>query len=173
MAKQSGGMPKIDEDFMKELISQGVPAKRESQPDDTSQPGGEMNITQEEQQVETVRVEKTTPRKRKGGTGDYRETYFQKVELADRQPLYVSRTTHEKLMRIVTVIGGRKVTVSSYVENILLRHFEQYQDEINTLYESQSDYGNLWHTYRTGGVLSCPVALVSLHGQPDITGQNG
>ena len=27
MAKQSGGMPKIDEDFMKELISQGVPSK--------------------------------------------------------------------------------------------------------------------------------------------------
>ena len=48
----------------------------------------------------------------------------------------VSRATHEKLMRIVTVISGRKVTVSSYVENILLRHFEQYQDEINTLYEN-------------------------------------
>lgn len=140
MAKQSGGMPKIDEDFMKELISQGVPTKRENQPDNAPLPGGEKVITQEGQQegqyTETVRVEKPTPRKRKGGTGDYRETYFQKVELADRQPLYVSRTTHEKLMRIVTVIGGRKVTVSSYVENILLRHFEQYQDEINALYES-------------------------------------
>ena len=76
------------------------------------------------------------PRKRRNSPGDYRETYFQKVELTDRQPLYVSRTTHEKLMRIVTVIGGRKVTVSSYVENILTRHFEQYQDEINALYES-------------------------------------
>ena len=126
MTKQSGGMPKIDEDFMKELISQGVPAKRENLPDDAPQ----------ETQAETAQVEKPTPRKRKGGTGDYRETYFQKVELADRQPLYVSRTTHEKLMRIVTVIGGRKVTVSSYVENILLRHFEQYQNEINALYES-------------------------------------
>ena len=140
MAKQSGGMPKIDEDFMKELISQGVPAKRENQPDNAPLPGGEKVITQEGQQegqhTETVQVEKSTPRRRKGGTGDYRETYFQKVELADRQPLYVSRTTHEKLMRIVTVISGRKVTVSSYVENILLRHFEQYQDEINTLYES-------------------------------------
>lgn len=136
MAKQSGGMPKIDEDFMKELISQGVPAKRENLPDDAPLPGGEKVITQEGQQEEVVRVEKPTPRRRKGGTGDYRETYFQKVELADRQPLYVSRTTHEKLMRIVTVISGRKVTVSSYVENILLRHFEQYQDEINTLYES-------------------------------------
>lgn len=136
MAKQSGGMPKIDEDFMKELISQGVPAKRENKPDDAPLPGGEKVITQEGQHTETVQAEKPTPRKRKGGTGDYRETYFQKVELADRQPLYVSRTTHEKLMRIVTVIGGRKVTVSSYVENILLRHFEQYQDEINALYES-------------------------------------
>ena len=129
-------MPKIDENFMKELISQGVPAKRENQPDDAPLPGGEKVITQEGEQEEVVRVEKPTPRKRKGGTGDYRETYFQKVELADRQPLYVSRTTHEKLMRIVTVIGGRKVTVSSYVENILLRHFDQYQDEINALYES-------------------------------------
>lgn len=140
MAKQSGGMPKIDENFMKELISQGVPAKRENQPDDAPLPSGEKIITQEGKQegqhTETVQVEKPTPRKRKGGTDDYRETYFQKVELADRQPLYVSRTTHEKLMRIVTVIGGRKVTVSSYVENILLRHFDQYQDEINALYES-------------------------------------
>ena len=88
MAKQSGGMPKIDEDFMKELISQGVPAKRESQPDDVPQPGGETETAHEGRQTETVRVEKTTNRKRKGGSGDYRETYFQKVELADRQPLY-------------------------------------------------------------------------------------
>ena len=132
MAKQSGGMPKIDEDFMKELISQGVPSKEDNKPNDAPHTNLASQVTQEEQQTETVRVEKTTNRKRKGGSGDYRETYFQKVELADRQPLYVSRTTHEKLMRIVTVIGGRKVTVSSYVENILLRHFEQYQDEINT-----------------------------------------
>ena len=102
----------------------------------SKQDNNKTNDVPQETQTETVQVEKPTPRRRKGGSGDYQETYFQKVELADRQPLYVSRTTHEKLMRIVTVIGGRKVTVSSYVENILLRHFEQYQDEINTLYES-------------------------------------
>ena len=122
MAKQNGTMPKIDEDFMRELISQGVPGKLDGgKPDDMPQ---------------EAQTEKPTPRKRRNSPGDYRETYFRKVELTDRQPLYVSRTTHEKLMRIVTVIGGRKVTVSSYVENILTRHFEQYQDEINALYES-------------------------------------
>ena len=127
MTKQNGTLPKIDEDFMRELISQGVPVKQDNdRTDDVPQ----------ETLAETVQAEKPTPRKRRNSPGDYRETYFRKVELTDRQPLYVSRMTHEKLMRIVTVIGGRKVTVSSYVENILLRHFEQYQDEINTLYEN-------------------------------------
>ena len=121
MAKQNGTLPKIDEDFMRELISQGVPIKQDNdRTDDVPQ----------ETLAETAQAEKPTPRKRRNSPGDYRETYFRKVELTDRQPLYV------KLMRIVSVIGGRKVTVSSYVENILLRHFEQYQDEINTLYEN-------------------------------------
>lgn len=134
MAKQTSSRPQIDEDFMKEIISQGVPIRRDIPPIEPSQ--GEVE-TPEPPKAETVQAEKSTPRKRKNQSGDYRETYFQKVELIDRQPLYVSRSTHEKLMRIVTVIGGRKATASSYVENILLQHFEQHQEEINTLYESQ------------------------------------
>lgn len=135
MAKQTSGRPQIDEDFMKEIISQGVPVRRDVP---TVEPTSEeVEALPEPPKAETVQAEKPTPRKRKNQLGDYRETYFQKVELIDRQPLYVSRNTHEKLMRIVTVIGGRKATASSYVENILLQHFEQHQEEINTLYESQ------------------------------------
>lgn len=38
MAKQNGTMPKIDEDFMRELISQGVPGKQDvGKPDDMPQ----------------------------------------------------------------------------------------------------------------------------------------
>ena len=103
MAKQNSNLPKIDEDFMRELISQGVPVRQDN---------GRTDDVPQEAQAEAAQVEKPTPRKRKNSPGGYRETYFQKV------------------------IGGRKVTVSSYVENILLRHFEQYQDEINTLYEN-------------------------------------
>ena len=138
MAKQSGGKPQIDEDFMKEIISQGLPVKKQEMPsvavetpDKPDDKTGTVETAKEEKAVkEPARRKKNTP-------GDYRETYFMRVDLTDRQPLYVSRTTHEKLMKIVTVIGGRKATVSSYVENILLRHFEQFQDEINELYESK------------------------------------
>ena len=147
MAKQSGGKPQIDEDFMKEIISQGLPVKKQEmpsvavetpdKPDDktgTVETADKGEIKAEPKEEKTV---KEPARRKKNAPCDYRETYFMRVDLTDRQPLYVSRTTHEKLMKIVTVIGGRKATVSSYVENILLRHFDQFQDEINELYESK------------------------------------
>ena len=141
MAKQSGGKPQIDEDFMKEIISQGLPVKKQETPSvmvDTPEKPDDKAETVDK--VETAKEEKAVKepaRRKKNAPGDYRETYFMRVDLTDRQPLYVSRTTHEKQMKIVTVIGGRKATVSSYVENILLRHFDQFQDEINELYESK------------------------------------
>ena len=142
MAKQSGGKPQIDEDFMKEIISQGLPVKKQETPSAAMETEIETPDKPDDKtdKQETTREEKTVkePARRKKNTpGDYRETYFMRVDLTNRQPLYVSRTTHEKLMKIVTVIGGRKATVSSYVENILLRHFDQFQDEINELYESK------------------------------------
>ena len=149
MAKQNGGKPQIDEDFMKEIISQGLPVKKQETPSVTVEtevktevetPESSENSTEQEPKPETEKEEKAVKepaRRKKNVPGDYRETYFGRVDLTDRQPLYVSRTTHKKLMKIVTVIGGRKATVSSYVENILLRHFDQYQDEINELYESK------------------------------------
>lgn len=144
MAKQNGGKPQIDEDFMKELISQGLPVKKQETPTvaetKVKTPDTPTNVPEQELKTETAKEEKAVKepaRRKKTVSGDYRETYFGRVDLTDRQPLYVSRTTHEKLMKIVTVIGGRKATVSSYVENILLRHFDQYQDEINELYESK------------------------------------
>lgn len=134
MAKQE--KVQVDEDFMKEIISQGLPVKQEIPPKTVSK---EPEVIQETV-VEPVRQPEAKPirettRRKKSTSADYRETYFQKMELPDRQPIYVSRSTHEKLMKIVMVIGERKATVSSYVEKIILNHFDQYQDEINELYK--------------------------------------
>ena len=148
MAKQSGGKPQIDEDFMKEIISQGLPVKKQETPSVTmkteietpDKPDDKTGLVETVDKQLTAKEEKAVKepaRRKKNAPGDYRATYFMRVDLTDRQPLYVSRTTHEKLMKIVTVIGGCKATVSSYVENILLRHFDQFQDEINELYESK------------------------------------
>ena len=52
MTKQNGTLPKIDEDFMRELISQGVPIKQDNdRTDDVPQ----------ETLAETAQAEKPTP----------------------------------------------------------------------------------------------------------------
>lgn len=124
MAKQNGGKPQIDEDFMKEIISQGLPVKKQETPsarvETPDNPDNKLETVDKEKIKAEPKEEKPVKepaRRKKNAPGDYRETYFMRVDLTDRQPLYVSRTTHEKLMKIVTVIGGRKATVSSYVEN--------------------------------------------------------
>ena len=141
MAKQGNNKVEVDEDFMKEIISQGLPVKQEipSKTVNKETETPELPAVQLEEEKETTLTEikpvRETTRKKKTTPADYRETYFQKMELPDRQPIYVSRSTHEKLMKIVMVIGERKATVSSYVETIILHHFDQYQDEINELYK--------------------------------------
>lgn len=134
MAKQE--KVQVDEDFMKAIISQGLPVKQEIPPKTESK---EPDIPEEEKETVQIQPEakpiRETTRRKKSTPADYRETYFQKMELPDRQPIYVSRSTHEKLMKIVTVIGERKATVSSYVETIIQNHFDQHQDEINELYK--------------------------------------
>lgn len=69
MAKQNGGKPQIDENFMKEIISQSVPVKRGNKPDNAPL----------EAQAGTVQAEKPTPHECESGMGGYWEAYFHKV----------------------------------------------------------------------------------------------
>ena len=65
---------------------------------------------------------------------DFREIFFQRVELSDRQSIYLSRKTCDQLRLIVNGIGGNKASMSGYVECIINRHFEQYKEEIIRLF---------------------------------------
>jgi hypothetical protein len=115
------------------MVTLGIPDTRLS-----GQIGGQLQqdeLPEEENKKEEPSVPSVRTRKRKEQVEDYKETYFKRIDFSDRQPLYITRVTHEKLMLIVNIVGGRKATISSYVENILLQHLENYKDEINRLYD--------------------------------------
>jgi hypothetical protein len=131
MAKQTI-IPKVDEDFMRKVISQGFPMKKES----LKEKDISVIIKEDERTIEIPKVKEFSKRKRTEQT-NYRETYFEKVDLSDRQQISISRETHLTLFSVVNMIGGHKATISSYVENIILQHLESHKEEINHLYENQ------------------------------------
>jgi len=137
MAKQTN-IPKVDEDFMKEVISQGFPLKQ-----DTINRNERAIIKENEPAIEIPKIKEAVKRKYTGQT-NYREIYFERVDFTNRQPLWLTRETHLTLLKIVNVIGGHKATLSSYVENIILQHLESHKEEINDLYENKFKRPILW-----------------------------
>jgi hypothetical protein len=116
------------------MVTLGIPDTRLSGQISVQQPLQDT-LSEEETKREEPSVPSVRTRKRKDQVGDYKETYFKRIDFSDRQPLYITRITHEKLMLIVNIVGGRKAAISSYVENILLQHLESNKEEINRLYD--------------------------------------
>lgn len=121
--------PKITEEDMKRSLSARL---GETQ---NVAPASEPIIEKAEEQQEELSI--TPIRKKRNNQGDFKTIFFSRMELEDRQPLYVSRKVHERITAIVNEVGGRKSTVSSYVENIMLHHLETFKAEIDKLYEDK------------------------------------
>jgi len=131
MAKQTT-IPKVDEDFMREVISQGFPMKKESLKEKNL-----SIIIKEDKPVVKTPKRKNTPKRKQTEQTDYLEIYFEKVNLSDRQQVSISRETHLTLFSLVSMIGGHGATISSYIENIILQHLESYKEDLKDMYETQ------------------------------------
>lgn len=79
------------------------------------------------------------PEKRKRKPqADYQDVFFNRIDFTHRKPLYITATTHRRLMRIVHLMDESKATIGSYVENIILNHLETFKEDIDTIYRTNS-----------------------------------
>lgn len=68
----------------------------------------------------------------------YQDVFFNRIDFTHRKPLYITATTHRRLMRIVHLMDESKATISSYVENIILNHLETFKEDIDTIYQTNN-----------------------------------
>ena len=69
------------------------------------------------------------------------ETYFFKEvqnRIRDRKVVYIRKEFHERIMKIVRVIGENDYTLFDYLNNVLEHHFDTYQNEITELYRKKN-----------------------------------
>jgi len=142
MAKQNPSTP-VDEQYLMSVIAGGFSARKEPSEPVTLQPKEPEEKQEEDEAV--VSEEKPNagekpkePAKRKRGNATGYETVFlQRTELKARQSVYISKEIHEKVSKIVSVLGGKELSVGGYIDNVLSQHFETYMNEINELYEKK------------------------------------
>ncbi len=108
--------------------------------DKKESPAGDISDTNEEAENEAGEAnghqatpaapKRTGSKQRKESLEQYRETFLQVPKLVDRKPVFVSLETRDKLDESVRRLGGRKMSVSGFIENLARHHFELYGKDI-------------------------------------------
>lgn len=81
---------------------------------------------------------KPIERRKRKPQADYQSLFFNRIDFTHRKPLYITATTHRRLMRIVHLMDESKATISSYVENIILNHLDTFKEEIDIIYQTNN-----------------------------------
>jgi len=79
--------------------------------------------------------------KRKTKQTDYKRLFIrQSNEIARTgKTVYVRREFHDRIQKIVQVIGDNEISLFSYIDNIIAHHFDVFQDDIVQSYNQKNN----------------------------------
>lgn len=135
----------LDADF---IIGQTKKSNREQKADPMSPPAAQ--VTQPEPEpapvvvvAESVREPeqpKEESKRRKNKAQEYESLFFKEAAIKTRsgKVVYIRKEYHDRILKIVRVIGENEFSLFGYLDNILEHHFNTYQDEITELYRKKN-----------------------------------
>ena len=91
----------------------------------------EVIASESAQHAENATVQRRISTKMRRGTLEaYKQTFLVPTKLNDRKAVYLSRATQERADFIVRRLGDRGSNLSSFVENLVRIHLEEYGEDI-------------------------------------------
>ena len=79
--------------------------------------------------------------KKKRNKPDYEALFIRESNITARlgKTVYIRKEYHDRILKVVQVIGGNEISIFSYLDNILAHHFEMFQDDITQLYDQKNN----------------------------------
>lgn len=67
---------------------------------------------------------------------EYSSIFLKPTDIVARygKSAYIAPGFHEKISRIVFILGKGKITISDYLNNVLKKHFEDYYEQIRVMH---------------------------------------
>lgn len=134
----------VDEDMLRQTMLNDVPVMKKSGAADASMTlpalkskSGEIRDEPERESKQSRRGP-SRPRKQKEEGLNYRDIFLVNDGGRARVSAYINRDVHEKFKRLLSIVAP-DVTISSFINNVLNHHLEQYRDEISEMYNNEFD----------------------------------
>lgn len=120
-------IPDINEELMMNLMVDGVKKEGLKLP---SEP--QIKVSQKEEPTKDQPQVKEKNKVKRQTEADYESIFFKRTDTnaRDGKTVYIRPDFHEKLSRIVQVIGEDKISIYGYLDNLLDYHFQDFREQI-------------------------------------------
>ena len=124
--------PDINEELMMSLMVDGVKKEGLQLPIEQTVAALEKEYVQPEKLLLEKPTVKEKTKIKKTNETDYESLFFKRTDTnaRDGKTVYIRPDFHEKLSRIVQVIGEDKITIYGYLDNLLDYHFQEFGEQI-------------------------------------------
>ena len=131
MGRRESYTSKSVDDFYRRI---GLEPEELEQPGKTVTEEAETAMTDEPSSVTTEDVvmpqKRVSSKQRRLSLEEYRITYLQVPKIINRKPVFVSETVRDELDRVVRYLGGKGMSASGLIENLVRLHLDAYRNDI-------------------------------------------
>ncbi|TCV19221.1 uncharacterized protein DUF3408 [Sphingobacterium alimentarium] len=124
--------PDINEELMMNLMVDGVKKEGLQLPPEPPAEEPEKEEIKPKELAQEKPAVKEKSRTKRTNEADYESIFFKKPDTnaRDGKTVYIRPDFHEKMSRIVQVIGEDKITIYGYLDNLLDYHFQEFGEQI-------------------------------------------
>ena len=134
MGRRESYSPKSMDDFYRNI---GLDPAELEQPGKTVKEETETAMADELSSGATVEAavpqKRVSSKQRRLSLEEYRTTYLQVPKIVNRKPVFVSETVRDELDRVVRYLGGKGMSASGLIENLVRLHLDTYRNDIKQL----------------------------------------
>jgi len=78
-------------------------------------------------------------KKKRNKSHDYETLFIRESTVTARlgKTVYIRKEFHDRILKIIQVVGGNEVSLFSYIDNVLAHHFDSFQDDISQAYRQR------------------------------------
>ena len=132
MTKKKINPQEIDEDFIMASIKGGSDIKSTIVKENA-------RATESNKVTENKDINLESPNRFTTKWEQYESKFIKNSKVTARlgKTVYIRKEFHDRIVKIIQVIGGNEVSLFSYIDNVLMDHFTTHQSEITEAYENR------------------------------------
>ena len=127
MGRREPYTSKSIDDFYRSI---GLEPEEPEQPGKTVTKEAEMVMADETVEEAAMSQKRISGKQRRLSLEEYRTTYLKVPKIINRKPVFVSETVRDELDRVVRYLGGKGMSASGLIENLVRLHLEAYRNDI-------------------------------------------